>query len=711
MSARSSRLSSRNQLRDLLSLEFSEADYAYDLFDEFLRQFTWDESFCLKLVAFAEQRTGLSWEIRRLAILMLEHQILKLHPDDLDGFDFLLNRIHLKQAPGFDQAVVSSVLKEGYTTTELRAFIPQFRCRLGRLTRIHDRIKVEKTPDAAIHDFIELSRCECKLTLGRYLFTPDEIVSRIQRQLQRTGGVRDLDTSQPQFVDDEITRAICDLPDFEAQILKRLIENADIYWVSNETGSEINSLVEYPTTTVVLVIKPPGSDIEFEIKRAGRKGPNLLNVVYARDGYTVPPSHRLDGGSMQYLLRYEAQSASRFGIIYRLIHSTDAPIPDYIARSSIYAVPVRSAEAKTLTYFTEPQVFGKGFPEMRIAMEESVEAFAAEGFPTLPALQGDLGLSAKFIGVAAPAQAILSGTSSFRLDKLAAYLSPNGPELYFREGLSVSYSAQDARYFADSILEEILGEYSPPDVRYQSHEQYLSAAFRAVENRARADRIYLSLMEQVAKMWGTLLAIRGHSRGESFVARNVGLKSYWGNGKWDVKIIFMDHDALIFPGRHTRDFHAHEGLPCMVIDERYVWARAHPELFPTSEVGYLQSIYRINSKLAAKGWAAADKVLKDAYKTTQHELLTNQSLRAFFKEEFLERLLVWDTLVAGYLQYRGDTTAFKKWEKAMRGMLAKKGYGKSAFNSYMEIIENKRVFFESYSFLFDASSHSGGTRL
>jgi hypothetical protein len=339
---------------------------------------------------------------------------------------------------------------------------------------------------------------------------------------------------------------------------------------------------------------------------------------------------------------------------------------------------------------------------MRIAMEESVEAFAAEGFPTLPALPGDLGLSAKFIGVAAPAQAILSGTSSFRLDKLAAYLSPKGPELYFSEGLAVSYSARDARHFADSVLEEILGEYCPPDVRYQSHEQYVSAAFRVMENRAWADRIYLSLMEQVAKMWGTLLAVRGHSRGESFVARNVGLKSYWDKGKWNVKIIFMDHDALIFPGRHTRDFHAHEALPCMIIDERYVWARARPELFPTSEVGYLQNIYRISSKLAAKGQAMADKALKDAYKTAQHELLTNHTLRAFFKKEFLERLLVWDTLVAGYLHLKSDTSAFMKWKKKMKGMLAEMGYGESAFDSYVEIIENKRVFFESYSFLFDA---------
>src|SRR4030095_12023236 len=136
------------------------------------------------------------------------------------------------------------------------------------------------------------------------------------------------------------------------------------------TSSEINSLVEYPTTTVVLVVKPPGSDVEFEIKRAGRRGDHPLNVVYARNGYTVPPSHRLDGGSMQSLLRYEANSGSKFGAIYRQVHGTDPPIGNYIARSTVYSVPGRRSETQTLRYFTEPELFGEGFRGMRRAMKE-----------------------------------------------------------------------------------------------------------------------------------------------------------------------------------------------------------------------------------------------------------------------------------------------------------------------------------------------------
>ena len=119
---------------------------------------------------------------------------------------------------------------------------------------------------------------------------------------------------QPQFIDAETAHALKQLPDFEAAILRLLCEGQKIYWVAERTSSRINSLVEYPLTTVVLVIKPPGSEIEFELKRAGRRGNNPLSVVFRRNGYRVPLPHRLDGGSMQWLLRYEDASRGEVSI-------------------------------------------------------------------------------------------------------------------------------------------------------------------------------------------------------------------------------------------------------------------------------------------------------------------------------------------------------------------------------------------------------------
>jgi len=631
---KNSRLSTENSRRTrllaLFSAKFRHADQACELFREFLQFNKFNPDFCSKLLALASQ-TGIAWEIRRLAVLMIEHQILKLPPDSFDQFNWLFTQLGLKQ-PGHTKAIVDSVLTEGYSTNDFYDFIPEFLRKLKRLERVHRRIRGARTSIGALREFIELSRRDGKLSLARYLFSPDEVVARIFSQLQVTDGVIDVDTSEPPYMDQETSRALAWLPTYEAQILNGLRDASKTCWVAESTSSEINSLVEYPLTTVVLVIKPPGSDVEFEIKRAGRKCRTPLTVVYARDGYTVPPSHRLDGGSMQWLLRFESNSASKLALIYRLVHQTEAPLPSYISRSTIYSVPMSRDEVQTLPYFTDPDSFGPGFGRMRVAMAESVEAFKAEGYGELPEFPGDLGLTAQFINYVNPAQAILCGTSSFRLDKLSRYLSPEGPDHYFVDG---PRSTRDAQAFADEILEEILGVYQPPPARYQTHEQYVAAALSVAENRARANSIYLSLVEQIARLWGTLLAVRGHSRGESFVGRNVGLKSFWRNGEWQVKIIFMDHDALEMPGPENKFFHAHGTMPNTFLDERHIWTR-RPEMFDSSAVGYLNRIYRIDDDLDARGQQLAHATLKDAYKKTQREMTTNPQFRELFNQRFIE---------------------------------------------------------------------------
>jgi hypothetical protein len=694
---RPSHTSAQDRLLTLLTTQFDDVPLAYDLFADFLRHNSYSKSLCLKLLATAQERTGTPWDIRRLAVLMLEHQTLKIHPDNLDEFDFLLTQLNLKKTPARNSGIVSSVLKEGYSSTSLRHFIPEFRRRLQRLDRIHAKTRGWRTSDAGLLDFIDLSRRDCKLSLARYLFTAEEVVDEILRQVLITDGAKDLDTSQPLYVGAEVERAMSCLPDYEASILEKLCASSRIYWVSEATSSQINSLVEYPLTTVVLVIKPPGSNIEFELKRAGRKGPFSLNVIHARNGYEVAPSHRLDGGNMQWLLRYEAKAAARLGLIYRLVHGTEAPIPNYVSRSTIYAVPVNGGQVQTLTYFTEPRVFGEAFGEMRQAMAANVAAFRAEGYVKLPELPGDLGLTAQFISTVSPTQAILMGTSSFRVDKLAACLSSDGPRWYFEGGLHIGYSKHDARRLADSVMEEILGVYQPPDVRYQNHKQYLAAAFAVSENRARADCVFLSLLQEIGKFWGTLLGIRGYSRGESFVARNVGLKSHWANGQWKVKIVFMDHDALVIPGPQDGDFHPQDTLRGMSIDETYLWGRPGSTL---GTVGHLREIYRPGDDLYEQALVLARVALKKAYQQTQRELSNTPKLRALFDPLFVDRLLDWDALIKSYLRVKPNTAASSTWKDKKKEMLAEKGYEGHEFDAYMEAIENNRAFLERHSFLF-----------
>lgn len=651
---------------------------------------------CLELISLAKD-SSTPWGSRLFATLLAEHQILKLRADDLETFDAIFVALNLKQ-PGLERAVTSAVLKEGYSTTELRAFTGEFRRKLSRLNRVHRKLHRKKADEVCMREFTELARRECKLTLARYVFTPEEVVDRVLQQVRVSEGVKDIDVSRPRYLDTEIARVLDRLPEFEARILRRLCEGTKIFWVDDETSSAINSLVEYPLTTVVLVIKPPGSHFEFELKRAGRRG-NPLSVVFGRNGNRVPASHRLDGGSMQWLLRYEASNGAKFSSIYRLVHDAEAPLPGYVSRSTVFAVPARGGPAPAFRYFTDPRVFGAvGFSEMRGAMRLAVDALIADEGENLPKLPGEMALTAEFLSHVAPAQAILCGTSSFRLDKLATYLSSGGAETYFKQYRQLDYTEWDARQFADELLDEVLGVYeSPsPDVGFESYESYLEAAFAVAENRERADRIFLSHVAEIARVWGTLLGVRGQSRGESFVARNVGLRSVWEEGEWRVKLIFMDHDALSLPELEHGHYFAQNALPGVLLDERHVWGRANPALFPGTLAGCLQRIYRVDASVEQQAHELARRELKAAYEKTQQALTTNTRLRAFFSGTFLGRLRDWDDFVAGYLN--GRSTG---WESNMKRIFADKGYEPDTYAVYADTVEKHKGFFERNGFLFE----------
>src|SRR6185369_17190166 len=322
-------------------------------------------------------------------------------------------------------------------------------------------------------------------------------------------------------------------------------------------------------------------------------------------------------------------------------------------------VPVGDAEVQTLMYFTDPNVFEGQFDRMRQAMAESVAAFKADDYGHLPDVPGDLGLTAQFIATVSPSQAIISGTTSFRLDKLALYLSDRGPKFYF--GSETSYSQADARRFADALLHEILGSYAPPDIAYETQQQYVAAALSTRANRSRADAVYLSHLKEIGIMWGTLIGVKAYTRGESFVARNVGLRSVWEDGEWKVKIVFMDHDAMGIAEPNDADFTPDDTFYGQQLDETYLWGRA--SLLGT--VGHLRRLYQVGDEVYQRGLKLARTEAKKAYEKTHRTLLTDPALRGLFSKVFLERLEKWEILVNAFLHARLNGGVDDAW-KAQR---------------------------------------------
>src|SRR6185436_6605059 len=120
---------------------------------------------------------------------------------------------------------------------------------------------------------------------------------------------------------------------YEADILRRLCDGRRIYWVSPRCGSELNGMVEYPLGSAVVVIKPPGSDLEIEIKRTGMRGPRLLQVITERgNGTAAPISHRLLGGSLGWLASREAAAAAVLSTIFALVHGREDPCSHTVSR-------------------------------------------------------------------------------------------------------------------------------------------------------------------------------------------------------------------------------------------------------------------------------------------------------------------------------------------------------------------------------------------
>ena len=159
----------------------------------------------------------------------------------------------------------------------------------------------------------------------------------------------------------------------------------------------------------------------------------------------------------------------------------------------------------------------------------------------------------------------------------------------------------------------------------------------------------------------------------------------------------MDHDALTLPDDEIGHFFAQNALPGMLLDERHIWGKANPALFPTSLVGYLIGIYRIDPGLAAEAQCIAETELRAVYKKTQHAVLNDRKLRAFVSDVFVSRLLDWDHFAAGYL--RGDHQR-SAWKKEMKRMFASKDYESDAFDYYTEACDKYRGFLERNAFLY-----------
>jgi hypothetical protein len=290
-----------------------------------------------------------------------------------------------------------------------------------------------------------------------------------------------------------------------------------------------------------------------------------------------------------------------------------------------------------------------------------------------------------------PRQSVLVGTSSFRLDQLRGYLSPFGARRYFGDGLGVKWTPIEARQFADDLLEEVLGNYVQPSVRYRSDQQYLDAAFSIPENRAAANANYMFCMEQIGLVWGTMLAIGCHSTGESFVPRNVGLKALWQNGRWKVKIVFMDHDCLESPKPRQLEYHAEDVMASTAHDETHIFGRALPHRTNIGAVTCLQDIYRVPKALALEGMQHLRGTMLRSFGQARA-----CAARGLLPSAYLAQLLDFEEVVRMSIN-----PSLEDWIAQALSALVNKGYTWKRSREYQETAKKHARFFRQHAFLYE----------
>jgi hypothetical protein len=674
---------------DILDLASAGDSSFVGLFEQFVATSKYSRSFALLLIEVARGLRGNSWEVRCLAALMLQEHLLSVPAANTREFEIVLADLGFKLAS--DGRMPSRAIKEGYGHVDLPGFVREFRRRLARPRCAVQPRRPECITSASVREFVLQSRQPCKLALARHLFSAEEVVARLHLHVKRSAGVPVVNTDDDLLHD--TNSVIAELPDYEATILRALRSVPCAYWVADATPSELNSLVEYPVGTVVLVVKPPGSHYEFEWKRVGRRGEHPLSVRSH-----VPASHRLDGGSMLTALQWDATATALLNHVYRYVHNRPAPISKIVHITAKSGVPIGEREHPILEFLTHRSIYGDGYNEMRKAMRIVVECFRQERDHVVPAIPGDYGLTAQFMALAGPAQATICGSSSFRLDLIAKYLSASGPDDYFRRGLNTAYEDVDAKRLADDLLDEALGVYEPPNINYHDHELYVAAALANPRNRSRANGVYAGLLEQIGTMWGTLLGMRGYSFGESFVARNVGLRTIWTEGHWCVMLIFQDHDNLVVPDQSQAELWPMSALPSTVLDDLYINGRDGYDNLEW-ELHSLRRIYRVEQDVQDSARKRMRKALKNAYVKTQFAMMFDPRVRSRFDERFIKKLRDWDAVARIYLA-RDRSVNSNDWKARVRRFLQTRGYHDSSIADHCGALEQHGEFVENFSFLY-----------
>jgi hypothetical protein len=601
-----------------------------------------DRARAIELAQVANDRHGSSWQTRCVAADLLGVELRRIAPDDEAEFRWWFAALGLCSSPDAE-LLDTDVLRQGYSTSELAPFVREFRLRLAwgapNLLTNDDDDDDETT-------WLERAEQPCRIPLARYLISAEDVVAQILAQLLTSEGIEEAGVGG---------RAVeATLPHHEAAIISGLRLPGRVFWLAPNTPRRINGLVEHPHGTAAVVIKPPGSTLELEIKRVGLGAARPLDVILRRDAKDVPGPHRFQGVCLGRLLNFEVYASARLQRVREAVWG-DRASPRFLVVNRIVRVARAGGTASLVDHLTDPQVWPPAALErlttdVRAATDAFLSehgqggiAFAAGPGRAIQRLPGMLGAAAELVALTRPSQGVLVGTCAHRLDQLARLLAVDGlePALALELGLD---TPDAVRCMNDTLLRETIADYEPPPGELSDASPIAFLAAARAHNRVRIERVFLQLVAELGRMFACLVALRGYSKGESFVARNVGLRAVWEAGEARVRMIFMDHDDLHLPSPRHR-FDILDVLGGLRLD--HMFAFGAPDA--TTSFAKLCEIYGCDAQLRLRGLEHLHGSARQAYAHTRACLRSDALLAHEFQSPRDEDL---DTWLAAYRSHR-----------------------------------------------------------
>jgi hypothetical protein len=167
------------------------------------------------------------------------------------------------------------------------------------------------------------------------------------------------------------------------------------------------------------------------------------------------------------------------------------------------------------------------------------------------------------------------------------------------------------------------------------------------------------------------------------------------DGRWRVRICFMDHDNILALGGGDIP-HPVRTIESVRLDEMWICGDREKCMMTC-----LRKIYRVSPALEQQGEELLRESIAHAFRATRRAMLHEEPVRQMFDADYVRSMLTKEDVVRLYLSCGESKAARKRWRKQATQRMADTVYRQDCIGEFLDIVERNLPMFQRYSFLFE----------